>query len=71
MNDDLIERLQTRASIRRKMRLARDGVGKDRISDLLDEAANEIISLSQMVRQVDNTISSRFDSDREIVNERY
>lgn len=48
----LLERLRTRAAIRRKMRLARDQVGKDRISDLLDEAANEIETLKATVVEV-------------------
>jgi hypothetical protein len=40
--EDLLLRLRTRAAIRRKMRFARDQVGKDRISDILDEAAETI-----------------------------
>ena len=65
MNDDLVYRLLKRAEIRRSIPRGEP----DRISDLLEEAANEIISLSQMVRQPDKGLSSRFDSDREIVNE--
>jgi len=63
---NLIERLRTRAKIRRQI-TTRKSVqeGKpDRIADLLEEAANEIEALTQMVRVVDNTDSSQFDSDR-------
>lgn len=65
--DDLVFRLEERARIRRSI-TTRKSVQEnkpDRISDLLEEAAKEISSLRQMVRHLDNRISSQFDSDRE------
>ncbi len=41
MNDDLVERLRTRAAIRRKIREA-EGPHEDRIANLCDEAADRI-----------------------------
>lgn len=52
MNEDLIFRLQKRAEIRRQI-ATRKSVqeGKpDRISDLLEEAANEIIRLNKLIK---------------------
>ncbi len=47
MNEDIVERLQKRAEIRRQI-LTRKSVQEgqpDRLADLLDEAANEIKQL--------------------------
>ena len=63
MSLDLVERLKTRAAIRRQI-ATRKSVqeGKpDRIADLLEEAAQ---ALTQMARVVDNTDSKKFDSSR-------
>jgi len=59
---DLINRLRIRASIRRQIQTRKSvQEGKpDRLADLLDEAAE---ALTQLKREVDNTHSSRFDSD--------
>lgn len=63
---NLIHRLRERARIRRQINTRKSvQEGKpDRIADLLEEAANEIEALSQMARDADNALSSRFDSDR-------
>jgi hypothetical protein len=45
MNEDLIERLRKRASIRRAIPRGEP----DRISDLLEESANEIERLSEQI----------------------
>lgn len=50
--ESLLNRLRTRAAIRRKLRFARDQVGKDKISDLLDEAADEIEALTSEVNRL-------------------
>lgn len=50
--DDLVNRLQIRASIRRRLREERKQNEPDRIADLLDEAANEIKSLRSTVVEV-------------------
>lgn len=61
--ENLIFRLRERARIRRQIPTRKSvQEGKpDRIADLLEEAAE---ALTQMARVVDNTDSSRFDSDR-------
>ena len=60
---DLITRLNTRATIRRQIPGRKSVLeGKpDRIADILEEAAE---ALTQMARVVDNTNCSQFDSDR-------
>ena len=59
---DLTERLRKRASIRRSIPRAKDGQS-DRISDILEEAADRIDYLEEEVRQVrsqaDWTIKTR------------
>ena len=42
--EDLVERLRNRAIIRRKLRLSREGHERDRIADVLEEAADKIES---------------------------
>lgn len=47
--EDLVSRLETRARIRRELK--RGTKGRDRISDLLEEAAKEIVRLRAAVSQ--------------------
>lgn len=54
--NDLIERLRKRAEIRRKIRRE-----DDRIADLLDEAADEITNLQNLLGEY--LISSPHDED--------
>lgn len=52
MSEDLVDRLQKRAEIRRQISTRKSvQEGKpDRIADLLEEAANEIITLQGQIR---------------------
>lgn len=54
MADDLVNRLRTRASIRRQIpsrKSVQEGA-PDRISDLLEEAADEIIRLKTVLNSI-------------------
>jgi hypothetical protein len=60
MSEDLIYRLRKRAEIRRQIptrKSVQEG-NPDRIADLLEEAANEIEKLEQMIV---NMVSARLD----------
>jgi hypothetical protein len=60
MSEDLIYRLRKRAEIRRQIpgRKSVEEGAPDRIADLLEEAANEIERLEQMIV---NMVSARLD----------
>ena len=71
---NLIERLRTRASIRRNINTRKSvQEGKsDRLADLLEEAADELESLvTQLAQVVDNTDGSEFDSHTREPNKEY
>lgn len=59
----LVERLRTRAAIRRTINTRKSvQEGKpDKLTDLLEEAANALVT--QMARVADNADSGQFDSD--------
>jgi hypothetical protein len=61
MNEDLIERLEKRAEIRRQISTRKSvQEGKpDRIADLLEEAANEIEKQKNEIRDLEDLLRSK------------
>jgi len=55
---DIVDNLRTRAAIRRSIPRAKDGK-PDRISDVCEQAADEIVRLRLRVQQLENQLKDK------------